>query len=103
MTMIKKKNVIGTFSINWFFNQFKINTKKYKQIIKKILSIDDLEKKKKKKKKLKKKNKKKKNKKIVTKEDVEKKKKKIRNLAQKKWVIRIRNISKHLELHEKQK
>jgi len=75
MTMIKKKNVIGTFSINWFFNQFKINTKKYKQIIKKILSIDD----------------------------IEKKKKKIRNLAQKKWVIRIRNISKHLELHEKQK
>jgi len=37
MTMIKKKNVIGTFSIKWFFNQFKINTKKYKQIIKKIL------------------------------------------------------------------
>jgi len=59
MTMIKKKNVIGTFSINWFFNQFKINTKKYKQIIKKILSIDDLEKKKKKKKK-------KKNKKVKT-------------------------------------
>jgi len=61
MTMIKKKNVIGTFSINWFFNQFKINTKKYKQIIKKILSIDDLEKKKKKirkKKKKKRKNKK---------------------------------------------
>jgi len=78
MTMIKKKNVIGTFSINWFFNQFKINTKKYKQIIKKILSIDDLEKKKKKKRKLtnKKKKEKKKKQKNLIKKWLKKKKKK---------------------------